>query len=845
MPTTTSLNVPPLRSTEGNPGIIPTPAYTSPALPPPCLDASNGGVCNLFGRDKHLFQCKLKAKGKAGELQMTPMRVVAPVGGEVVLLAGICGREGRFVKREPLEWMLSPDSVGTFIAVGDDKPGKLSSFLLHDPKIEKLDVDFARGRTSSKRTLITRGSPTPQDDIQLGSGQTWLSISSPSEGVSRITALAPDSEIWDRRHQTAKIYWVDAQWEFPAPVILDTGASTELVTRVTKSENLVPAEGWIVEYTILEPSIAVFASNPQSNKARVRVDANGQARIAIRSAPQGRGTTPIIVDVIRPADPDDSMPQLVIGRGQTTATFSSAGLALEAFGPKTGIVGGQLTYSAVLGNPGDIGAENVKLQMRLPAGTKLVSATPQPSRTLPEFLEWDQGVLPANQQLEVAVVLEPERTNTISVLVQAAGEGIAVQERRVTTEIVQPQIDVTFTPVRNVAEAEVGQIIEYQIVLTNTGRETLTNLQLDIQSAAGLPEYYKGKNKVQQTIGVLRPGEKVQVPVTFNVQQSGQLEANLTVSVGGRAIAQKSTSIRGLQPPPKKPDVGVSLELPERIQAGNQVDATITVRNPGEVRLTGLQLELQIDPTLNPIGVSVPEGAATLSEDRRKLILAIEDILPPSGVGGVPIRQYIVRFESRAVTNQGQLAVRVTSAQGESGTDSRTFQALASSVPAPVLPSDGNQPPSLPPDTGNAPGTGNPGAPSNPGTGNPPVRSNQLILSLEDFNDPTIVGQEIRYTLAIKNDRATADRNINVRLKLPQGVQFKSMTLGGTNVNVQFQAGSVIIPIIRTLRADERVSYIFVVVPQIPQLMEIEAQVFSDAQPQAQTIKQPTTVIVR
>src|SRR5690606_32557461 len=127
--------------------------------------------------------------------QLTPMRVVAPVGGEVVLLAGICGPDGYFVKRQPLEWMLSPDSVGTFIEVGDDAPGKLISALqLHSgPAVEKLDVDFARGRTSNKATLITRGSPECTDDIQLREGQTWLSLSSPSEGVSRVTVLAPES----------------------------------------------------------------------------------------------------------------------------------------------------------------------------------------------------------------------------------------------------------------------------------------------------------------------------------------------------------------------------------------------------------------------------------------------------------------------------------------------------------------------------------------------------------------------------------------------------------------------------------------------------------------------------
>ena len=143
--------------------------------------------------------------------------------------------------------MLSPDSVGTFIEVGDDMKSKLISTLSHAPKVEKLDVDFARGRTSNKETLITRGTPRTDDDIQLKDGQTWLSISSPSEGVSRVTVLAPESELWDQRRQTAMIYWVDAQWEFPQPQVANSGEGITLLTRVTKSGDVFkPATGWKV-----------------------------------------------------------------------------------------------------------------------------------------------------------------------------------------------------------------------------------------------------------------------------------------------------------------------------------------------------------------------------------------------------------------------------------------------------------------------------------------------------------------------------------------------------------------------------------------------------------------------
>ena len=120
---------------------------------------------------------------------------------------------------ERLEWMLSPDSAGNFIQVGDDDPGLVHKLAGSRVRPEKKDPSYAIGVTSTKKMLITRGNNDPRDDVHLEKGQTWLSISSPSEGTSHVTVLAPDSECWDQRKATATIYWVDARWQFPAPQI--------------------------------------------------------------------------------------------------------------------------------------------------------------------------------------------------------------------------------------------------------------------------------------------------------------------------------------------------------------------------------------------------------------------------------------------------------------------------------------------------------------------------------------------------------------------------------------------------------------------------------------------------
>ncbi|MFN3190816.1 MAG: hypothetical protein ACE361_09870 [Aureliella sp.] len=850
LPQTTNLAIPPLRSTDGQPGIIPTPAYTQPATPPPCLDASNGGVCNLFG-DKHRLVSKLQRHfdrpGKLGEIQLTPMRVVAPVGGEVVLLAGICGEQGRLVKRQPLEWMLSPDSVGTFIQVGDDKPGKLSSFFLHDPKIEKLDVDFARGRTSAKRTIITRGTPNCNDDIELREGQTWLSVSSPSEGVSRITALAPHSEIWDHRRLTATIYWVDAQWEFPRPAIERVGQPIELLTRVTKAENLVPAEGWIVQYTIVDPSIAAFSSDTpavpgaEANVAAIRVNADGQAPVRIVALPDARGTTPVIIEVIRPEDPNDNLPRLTLARGQTTVTFSAPGLNLEAFGPTESGVGEQLTYTAVVGNPGDLPAGNVVVQMQKPVGTKLVAAVPQPSTETNQYLEWDQGVLDANQQLNLAVTLEPLQTGTFSVLWRANGVGFPTRERRSTTQVVQPSVEVRFAPAGGVAEAEVGELVDYEIEITNSGRQSLTGLVLKLESAEGLLERFTEDNLVEQEIPMLQPNETRRIPVAFRVQQTGQLGVQLRVLSGETVLAERVASIQGVEPAPKVPSVRVTIDTPSRVIVGTTQRAVFNVRNTGETSLTGLEVEIAYDPSLAPRQVNkANENRVRLDPNRRVLTWSPPDLMARSPGGGDPTLQLTVDFASVAEATNGQLACRVTSAERVQDEDTVAFEAIARSNS--VLPPGR---PTLPPET-----NGSSVLPSRPNDvlpdENDGTMTNQLRVSLDDFGDPTIVGRELRYSLVVTNDRAVEDRNVRVLLRIPEGVELIDVSLDGNTVGRQYlEDGSVALDNIQFIRPREQVVFFLVIRPTVPERITIRAQTYSDGQEEPFNTSEDTTVNVR
>jgi uncharacterized repeat protein (TIGR01451 family) len=826
-PNTTQLAVPHVHDRPGDPasGFLPGPAFRAPPQPPPCADgAAPGGVCNLFHHQHNLLSKvhdHFRSPGKAGQIQLTPLRVVAPVQGEVVLLAGICGPDGHFVRRERLEWMLSPDSVGQFIEVGNDARGKLAGFM-HGPVAEKLDVDFARGRTSSRPQVITRGTPQKNDDIQLRDGETWLSISSPSEGVSRVTVLAPDSECWDQRRQTATIYWIDADWQFPAPQVGRSGEVIQLVTRVTKSENFVPAEGWIVRYTIADPSVAAFVGSSSPTLA-VPVNANGQAIAQLTSVAGGRGTSPILIDVISPARPTDNLPELTIGSGQTLVTFSAAGLDLQVFGPDIASPGEQLTYTATLGNPGDVDAENVSLRMVAPAGMRILGASLEPTQQVNSGLVWEHGVLAARRQLVVTVLLEALQSGTYDVVFDAVGgggggAGQMSTRQAVRTEILQSSVDVRFAPAGGISQAEVGNQVQYEIDVTNTGRSTLTNLELLIESTPGLTEAYRGETSVSQSISMLQPGVTQSLGIAFDVRQEGQQSVKLTLRSGNSILAERSASILGLPPRPKQAAVGVDLQISPSLKIGEQVPASIVLRNPGEVRLSDIRVEMLFDPELEIAGVN-PENYADfrVAPDGRSAVWTPPDLLPRlSGDGGDLIRRLQLTFRGKVAVAESAIRVQVSTAQGVTAADVETVRIVGTS-PSPTQP---------------APTT-------------PAERTGGLAIELGDLGDPTRVGAQFRYALRVTNNSNMPNRNVRVEMRLPQGLEVLEVTADGTRVTTERNGDVLRLPTIQYMRPGMYFDYIILIRPSVPQFAEAIARAFSDDQPTPVEDRETTTITPR
>ncbi|MFG0262147.1 MAG: hypothetical protein ACF788_07140 [Novipirellula sp. JB048] len=832
---------------------FPTPAFPEPATPPACPPAAapappagpvGGGLCKgdgtcvpsspcggscqtgppavLFGDEiTNTRPHCLPDRGKRGCILLSPQKIVAPVGGEVILMSGICGPDGYLQMNETLEWMLTPDSVGTFIQVGDDDPGLMHRLAVKKPRPEKHDPSYARGLTSSKRMLITRGNLDPSDDVQLEKGQTWISISSPSEGTSRVTVLAPDSECWDQRKATATIYWIDARWQFPGAQIVPAGTPVSLTTRVTRAEGSLPARGWKVRYEVQQPEIATFAGTNGSAVVEVIVDENGNANAELLPVAGTSGTVTVDMQVIRPGGDSDNMPTMTLGRGQTFVTWSSPQLAIRAGAPS--IASFDVPYEVVanVSNPGDQPANDVRVSIEFPPGTRAVSADSF-AQVLPNGVVWEIGTIPPQTQLDL--FLNVTSQSPVQMTFQARGDAGLFAEDTVRVDVFRPSLAISSQAERERYEA--GQEVTFNIDVINTGDRPLTNVRLKAFGDSNMvhPERNTRELLNELTDGPLQPGETWPTTITFIPTESGRrcVSFEATADGGQRAVSESCVTV--INPVPAAPTLTASVESRDRIATGETFFIRTYLNNTGSTPIQDTRVTLQYDPQLQLLQAT--EGA---SEPRPGQNVIQWDVptIPPG-------QRAVLEGQFRAIATNPQSRARVSavSRDGTSAEAEHVFAIVAGAPPATVP-----APPIAPP---LPPATPPPSIPGGPGQSPPPpdagpvapplpsgaAKSDRIQVEVFGRDNPVRVGEPIRYTLRVTNDSDQNDGEVSVRFNLPPGVTVERITqrLSPTGGDFEVSAGAVYLADIRSMRANETVEYDIVMSSNQPQTFELNVE---------------------
>lgn len=527
-------------------------------------------------------------------ISITPSRILAPVGSEVVLVAGVCGENDHLMANERVEWMLDRAGTGQIVTVG--QRGELDLFRMPQNTPRKVDNFFAIGSTSPYSELLDRGTPDPNDDIQIRRGDAWITISSPTEGTSYVSAYAPNVPNWAGRTASATVYWLDAQWVFPSSVILAPGQSHTLTTTVTRQTDGAPIAGWIVRYRVVGGNAGFYGGGQTSELA---TNNQGRASVEISPTDDRPGTTNIAIEIVRPEQAGvAASPRVTLGQGLASISWAAGGISGTPM---------PATPPPVLESTPGVGgwqAPNINPPPSLPSTPTSPPATqPTPATGRPDLL------------------LRVER--------------------------------------KGAAPLKVGDQVEFQVTVTNQGSGVAKNVSivddfdLGLTNAAAAPgeQYIKTDTPFD-----LAPGETQTLPLTFGITQAGRLSHNVTVSADNAVPTntREFLTVEGGPSASTAPTLNVILLGPDRHTVGEVATFRVRVENAGDIPAQNVMTKVIADAELKPVGTD-PNAPYDQAEFQRtgSLVWRSTTIAPRGNVS------YEFAFQTTAPTPQACTQVEV------------------------------------------------------------------------------------------------------------------------------------------------------------------------------------------
>lgn len=807
---------------------------TGPNQNPPCNYQGRIGSCLELKRKARALGVttgdagKLFGRGKRGELKMSPARIVAPVGAEVVVLAGICAGDGLFVTGQPIEFNMSQDSVGQMTDFGARERGTLTKLISR----RRTSGDFISSRTSLFSEKIDRGTPTVVDDIHVEKGQTWVSVSSPTAGTSYITAVAPDAEAWDKRISTTEIQWVDAHWNIPSPVVVTAGSRYPLSVNIRKTRDGLGVDDWKVIYRIAGGAPAQFLPSG-SQKAEVVTGPDGNASVEITQAPDSiqAGTTFVRIDIVRPSGKQGQYQ--VIESALTSVRWAAAAITLRVIGPKNVGINAPFAQRLEITNPGDQVARDVKIVLdRLPEGLSFTSSNPK-ARILADRYEWSVGdVAPNSSPKIIDIQLKAKGAVGKAVLCFVASSDVDQKSTKVCTElnVVAPCIGLA---IEGPKEAKVGQLAHYKLIFVNQCAKDLEDLTAIVSYGNGLEApNVSGKLRFGPLKQPLKFKESKTVDLALRVLQEGEQFFRIDVSAAGGERASIGRIVRGTNT--NSPSISLQVGNPVTTSVGQFILSRALVTNTGNIPLTGVQVRCDISRSLSshqaaPEANSNSPGVVTFNLGRiepgasQPLILQLRG----EAIDGNGFVRYTVNNDQRSEDTKQQSIRIERSSQGGSnpgGLSQGGGQPGGGQQPGGISPGGNGQPggiqqPSTPPI-------------SIPGQGGGPV-ARQLSVKL-NLKAPIVRREEIvPAEIVVRNLRNQTDRNLQISILTPPGIQFHRLTSPNLQVNSSPDGTQHTITPIKEIRPGDTIQlgFQFKAVQVGPATIEVSAKTDSSVLP--------------
>ena len=256
-------------------------------------------------------------------------------------------------------------------------------------------------------------------------------------------------------------------------------------------------------------------------------------------------------------------------------------LAIQKVLPEEVVIDQPATLKTVIQNVGNSAAKNVTITDRVPQGTRLLSTIPEAAVSPDGELRWSVGNLDPNVQLIIEMKVLPLREGEIGSVASVNYTGEASGRIVVTRPMLKLEVKAP-------AEVKLGETANIEIIVSNPGTATVTNIVLEERVPEGL--YHRDGRVIQHKgITVLRPKESKKLTLPLVCVGAGNLVNHIVVTADGNLMVEDRTTIRASAPVLDLEIVGARTRFLER-----RSDYRLIVANRGNASAHNVALELTL-----------------------------------------------------------------------------------------------------------------------------------------------------------------------------------------------------------------------------------------------------------
>jgi uncharacterized repeat protein (TIGR01451 family) len=300
--------------------------------------------------------------------------------------------------------------------------------------------------------------------------------------------------------------------------------------------------------------------------------------------------------------PAASAPVKATAKSGNIVSKAQSLIKTEIFSPKFVNVNKPAVVKIQLSNLGDTPVDQVEFLAALPAHVKLVSASPKPASVEGQVLRFALDRFGAGDQREVSLDVIPTERSSMDIVTSVRTEN----QQKVLIAVREPLLE---TVINGPVQANIGEKVEHELVIANTGDGVATQVEFDTLFPASL---VKLTCSHEGPIVQIEPGKSAKI--TYESQAIGAGPIQLKSSVRNDDGAQPklaSLDLAIFEPTLQISAIGPKVNFVDR----NGI-YTLSLENSGKVDVTNVDVAL-----------AVPEGMKVTTISREANVDADQGIL--------------------------------------------------------------------------------------------------------------------------------------------------------------------------------------------------------------------------